>query len=71
MRERVDALGAEWGAISACNVYTVHDFHATIAPLFAPRGLANASLTWQLCRPPVEGLDFEMDLRGVREELVV
>lgn len=70
MRERVAALRGDWSAITACNVYTVHDFHATIAPLFGPSGLVHAGLTWQLCRPPVVGLDFEMDLRCVREELI-
>ena len=70
MRGRVAALGGEWGAITACHVYTVHDFHRTVDALLGPSGLANADLTWQVCRPPVEGLDFEMDLRCVREELV-
>ena len=71
MRQRVAALHADWSAITACNVYTVHDFHATITPLFGPSGLTHAGLTWQLCSPPIVGLDFEMDLRCVREEWVL
>lgn len=71
MRERVAALGGEWSAITASNVYTVHDFHRAIAPLLGPSGLVNANLTWQVCRPPIEGLDFEMDLRCVLEEFVI
>ncbi len=71
MRERVAALGGDWGAVTACNVYTVHDFYSIADALLGPGGLINADLTWQVCRPPVEGLDFEMDLRRVREELVI
>ena len=35
------------------------------------RGAAAAGLTWYYARPPVEGLDYEMDLRGVSVERVV
>jgi len=28
-------------------------------------------LTWHFARPPVQGLDFEMDVRGVAYELVI
>jgi len=35
------------------------------------RGAAHSGLTWHFCRPPVRGLEFEMDCRGVRSEQVV
>jgi len=35
------------------------------------RGAARAGLVWHYCRPPVEGLEFEMDCRGVRHEHVI
>ena len=35
------------------------------------RGAANAGLTWQFCRPPIDVLDYEMDVRGVRTEIVL
>jgi hypothetical protein len=28
-------------------------------------------LTWHFARPPVQGLDFEVDVRGVAHELVI
>jgi len=28
-------------------------------------------LTWHFARPPVQGLDFEMDVRGVAHEFVI
>ena len=35
------------------------------------RGAARHGLTWHLNRPPVRGLDYEMDTRGVAVERVV
>lgn len=65
------ALGARWQALTAVQIYTVHDFGALVRSHFAPRGLARLGLEWHVCRPPIEGLDFEIDVRGVRRELVV
>ena len=31
-------------------------------------GAARAGLTWHFCRPPVQGLEYEMDCRGVAVE---
>ena len=28
-------------------------------------------LTWHLARPPVVGIDFEMDVRGVAREIII
>jgi hypothetical protein len=30
-----------------------------------------AGLTWQVCQPPIAGLEFEMDVRCVTNELVL
>lgn len=68
MRERANALSANWAAISAVQVYTVHDFHPLLASHFAPTGLLDVGLTWQVCRPPIQELEFEMDLRSVTTE---
>jgi len=35
------------------------------------RGAASAGLTWHFCRPPVDVLDYEMDVRGIRTEIVL
>ena len=32
------------------------------------RGAARAGLTWHFCRPPVQGLEYEMDCRAVAVE---
>jgi hypothetical protein len=35
------------------------------------RGAMAGGLTWHFARPPVQGLDFEVDVRGVATELVI
>lgn len=34
-------------------------------------GAVHSGITWQYCRPPVVDLEYEMDCRGVRRELVL
>ena len=68
MRARADGLGGDWSRLSAVSVYTVHDIHALLAPLFATRGLLGPGLTWFPCHPPIRELEFEMDVRSVSEE---
>jgi hypothetical protein len=65
------ALGGDWNALTAVQVYTEHEIGALVASHFAPRGLARLGIDWHVCRPPVEGLEFEIDVRCVRRELVV
>ena len=65
MQARLAALGARWSDATATQVYTVHDFHALAAQI---AGRAGAALDWRYCRPPIEGLEFEMDLRRVTTE---
>lgn len=65
------ALGARWQALTAVQIYTTHEFGALVHDHFVPRGLARLGLEWHVCRPPIDGLEFEIDVRGVRRELVV
>jgi len=70
MSRRLSALGFGWADVTALQVYTVHDLHPILDEIIRPGGLA-IGLTWYRARPPVEGLDFEMDVRGVAHELVI
>ncbi len=70
MRERCAGLGGDWSALTAAQVYTAHDIHPLLGPLFAPAGLTALGLSWHPCHPPIIGLEFEMDVRSVREELL-
>ena len=64
------ALGVGWADATATQAYTVHDLHPFLAEEIIRRGAAKAGLTWYYARPPVEGLEYEMDLRGAPVERV-
>lgn len=68
MEARMSALGVGWGSATATQAYTVHDIHPLLADLVVARGASPAGLTWHYARPPVEGLEYEMDVRGVAVE---
>jgi hypothetical protein len=67
----MEALGAGWAAATATQVYTVHDIHSFLAEEIGARGAMHAGLTWHYARPPVQGLDYEMDVRSVAREIVM
>lgn len=64
-------LGLDWTDTTAAQAYTVYDLHPFLADAIVARGAASLGLTWQFCRPPVAGLDYEMDCRGVTVERVL
>jgi hypothetical protein len=66
---RLGALGFGWGDTTATQVYTVHDIHPLIATELARCGASG--IAWHFVRPPVVGLDYEMDCRGVHVERVL
>ena len=70
MERRLGLFGFGWEHTTATQVYTVHDLHPFLADEIVRRGAAAAGLTWHFCRPPVRGLEFEMDCRGVALERV-
>jgi hypothetical protein len=71
MERRMAALGVGWHETTATQVYTVHDLHPFLADSVVARGAAAHGLSWHWCRPPVAGLDYEMDCRAVTVERVV
>jgi hypothetical protein len=68
MERRMALLGFAWPDTTAVQVYTVHDFHPVLADEIIRKGAGANGLTWHYNRPPVVGLDFEMDCRGLRSE---
>ena len=68
MERRLGLLGRSWSDATATQVYTVHNLYPFFADEIVRRGAARAGLTWHLCRPPVRGLEYEMDCRGVAAE---
>ena len=71
MERRLSTMGFGWADTTAAQVYTVHDIHPFMADEIVRRGAARAGLTWHYTRPPIEGLDYEMDCRGVSDERIV
>jgi hypothetical protein len=71
MERRMAALGFGWADVTATQVYTVYDIHPFLADVVVRRGAARGGLTWHFARPPVQGLDYEMDVRGLARELVI
>jgi hypothetical protein len=68
MERRLGLLGFTWNTTTASQVYTVHDPHPFLGDEIVRRGAARNGLTWHFCRPPVQGLEYEMDCRGVAAE---
>jgi hypothetical protein len=82
MREKVDAvvgemerrltlLGLTWADAGSTQVYTVQNIGHLVGTAFAARGAAEHGLNWSYARPPVVGLDFEMDVRGTARDIVL
>lgn len=65
MEQRMAAFGAGWADVTAAQVYTVHDLHPFLGDEIVRRGAAQNGLTWHFARPPVIGLEYEMDCRSV------
>jgi len=70
MQERLSGLQASWSDVSCIDVYTIHPVHPYLVDtILEPTGrAAQQGINWYFGQPPIEGLAFEMDLRGVRQE---
>jgi hypothetical protein len=71
MTGRLKALGFDWKDASYTHAHTVRDIGALVGDEIFKRGVAPGGLTWTYCRPPVEGLEYEMDVRSVAREIVL
>ena len=71
MEQRMAALGFSWADVTATQVYTIFEIHPLLADEFVRRAAMSGGLVWHFARPPVQGLDFEMDVRGVAHEFVI
>lgn len=72
MEDRLAGLGVSWGDASSINVYTVHGLDQPMRGLLWPAIGSEGSLrgaTWVPSRPPIVGVEFEMDVRGVSMEM--
>jgi hypothetical protein len=73
MQDRLRTLGGDWPRVTAVDIYTAHPIHALVLDeVLAPAGSAAIhGVHWYPSRPPIQGLEYEMDMRGVARELVL
>jgi len=72
MQDRLRALG-EWSRVTAIDVYTALPIDgALLDEILRPAGAAAIhGIRWFPSRPPIQGLEFEVDMRGVARELSI
>jgi hypothetical protein len=71
MERRMGAFGGDWRQTTAVQLYTVQDIYPMLESELGRRGVLRRGLTWHFNRPPVQGLEYEMDCRCVYRERVV
>jgi hypothetical protein len=71
MERRMSAFGATWRDTTGVQLYTVQDVYPVLESELGRRGVFRNGLTWHFNRPPVIGLDYEMDCRCVYIERVI
>jgi hypothetical protein len=73
MSSRLDGLGATWPQVTATQIYTIHNIHPFLG-LDILNGMHEAArhgINWHYARPPIESIEYEMDLRGCRREVIL
>ena len=69
----LNEMNVGWNDATAVNLYTVHDVHPLFENVLLPPlgAAANRGIRWHYSRPPVVGLEMEIDAYSAREELVI
>lgn len=71
MERRLGCFGLSWQDAGSTQVYTVQNIGHLVGELLAARGACAQGLVWTYARPPVEGLEYEMDVRRVAREVLL
>lgn len=71
MESRLKALGFGWPDAVTTQAYTVQNIGHLVGEELARRGAIDGGLVWHYVRPPVVGLDYEMDVLGTAHERVL
>jgi hypothetical protein len=68
MESRLTGLGLSWPMVSRANVYTAHSLSELLPAIILSRmsGAAIHGVCWHFSRPPIEEIEFEMDLHSTR-----
>jgi hypothetical protein len=65
------AFGGDWKQTTGVQLHTVQDTFPILENEFGRRGVFRNGMTWHFNRPPLVGLEYEMDCRRVHIERVV
>ena len=71
MERRLGLLGFAWQDAVTTQAYTVQNIGHLAGEMLAARGACAGGLVWYYARPPIVGLEYEMDVRGAARELVI
>jgi hypothetical protein len=71
MGERLQALGFGWDDVTTAQLYSVQDMGGLVGEVLARNGHIPGGVTWHYARPPVTGLEVEMDLRGAVRQIFI
>ena len=73
MQERLLALGVTWDRVTVIDVYAAQPIYEIVQHEILPHAgpAAIHGVRWFPSLPPIQGLEFELDLRGVARELVL
>jgi hypothetical protein len=66
-------LHASWAQATTLNLYAVHDLHPLITTTILPAigAASRVGITWHHARPPVNGLEMEIDAWAVEREEIL
>lgn len=71
MERRLALLGFGWQDAVTTQAYTVQNIGHLVGEELAKRGAMAGGLVWYYTRPPVIGLEYEMDVRGAAREIIL
>lgn len=71
MERRLKLLGFSWADAVSTQAYTIQNIGHLVGEELGKRGAIAAGLVWSYARPPVIGLEYEMDVRGIARELIL
>ncbi len=68
---RVSRLRSNWSGVTAVDLYTVHGLDRILPDVILKMmgSAGTLGVHWYLSRPPIVGIEFEMDLRGVMSRI--
>jgi hypothetical protein len=71
MTQRLKSLGFTWNDVTTAQAYSVHNIGGLLEEVFVKQRYSLCGINWHFSRPPVAGLDFEMDLRGSVNQIFI